>query len=111
MRHADEVPPLREQVAGLIDAGKDYARAEVAYYKQLATARAKAAAVGAGFAVVALLLAQAAITVLLAALGLWVARWLGPAGGLAIAALLGLVLAAVLGIVGARRIAGAGDAS
>lgn len=111
MRPRDDTPPLREMIAGLVDAGKTYARAEIAYYQALVTVRAKAAAIGVGFAVAALLIAQAALTVLLAALGLLVARWLGGAGGFAIAALVGLLLAGLLAFVGVRRIAGSGDAT
>ena len=110
MRVADETLSLRELIAQLIDAGKAYARAEIAYVKQVATTRATAAAMGVGFAIGALLFVQASLTVLVAALGLWIARWVGPAGGLAIGAVVGLLVAALLGWIGMRRILASGDA-
>ena len=107
----EDIPSLRELIAELIEAGKSYVRAEIAYYKQLATGRARAAATGAAIAVVALLFVQAALTVLLGALGLWAARWLGMAGGFAIAGLVGLMVAALLGLWGANLLRRAGASS
>ena len=108
MARGDEAWSLRELIAQLIEAGKAYARAEIAYIKQIATARVTAAAMGIGFAIVALVLVQASLTILLAALGMLLARWIGTAGGLAIAALTGLVIAGLLAWIGLQRIKASG---
>jgi len=56
--------PVGELFAQLIDEGKAYARAEVGVAKAVAAAKGKALAVPAGLLLVALLVAQDALTVL-----------------------------------------------
>ena len=87
---------LGEIVTRVVDNGKDYARAEIAVAK--ATVRAKLDAVrpAAIYIVCAIFLLQAALTVLAAALGMALARWLGTAGGLAVGALIVLVVVGLL---------------
>lgn len=92
----DEPESLRELVGRVIDNAKAYVKAEVTLAKQTATTKAGQAGPAVVMVVVAVLLLQAAITVLAAALGLLLARWLGPAGGLAVAALLVVVIAGLL---------------
>lgn len=95
---------MRELIARLIDAVRAFAQAEIALVKATAAAWAGAAKVAGVFIAIALLLANAAIIVLLAAFGMTIAIWLGPAAGLAIAAVIGLVLAALFGWLAASRI-------
>jgi hypothetical protein len=102
----DEEISLRELIARLIEAAKAYARAELELIKRTAFARAGQAVTGVGLGVAALLFVQAAVTVLLAALGMWIASAIGAAGGFAIAALAGLAIAALLGWLAARSFGG-----
>lgn len=60
--------PIGELVHELVEEGKAYARAEVGVAKAIAAAKAKAMALPAGLLGAALLLAQAAVTVLAVAL-------------------------------------------
>lgn len=83
-------------VGRLVADGKAYARAEVDIYKHKALAWVPPVRTAAILAVVALFLAQAAITTLLVFLGFWLALWLGPLGGGIAAALIGLALAGLL---------------
>ena len=60
--------PVGELVHELIEEGKAYAKAEVGLVKTIATAKGKALALPAGLLLAALMIAQAAITVLAVAL-------------------------------------------
>jgi len=99
---------LRDLVVRLIDSAKDYLRAEMTVAKRTAlewAARAKPAIV---FVIIAILLLQAGLTVLLAALGLTLAHWIGTAGGMAVAGVLALALAGLLAWLAVSRITGKG---
>lgn len=100
----EEPESLRDLVARVIDNTKAYVRAEVALVKQTAATKTSQAAVPAILVVVAVVLLQAAITVLAAALGLFFARWLGSAGGLAVAALVVLAISGALVWIAINRI-------
>ena len=102
----EEPAPLRELAARLIDNGKAYVRAELNLVKTTVSTKAGQAGPAVGMIVVAIVLIQAAVTVLAAALGLLLARWLGLPGGFAVAALLVLVVAALLVWVAVARIKG-----
>ena len=72
--------PVGELVHELIEDGKAYARAEIAVVQAIATAKAKAIALPVGLLVTALLVAQAAITVLAVTLLAALSSRLGPVG-------------------------------
>lgn len=91
-----EQETLRDLIARLIDSGKAYARAEVALIRQTVVTRIGQIKPAIALVVPAIFLVQAALTVLLVALGFGLARWLGPAGGMAVAAMIGLVVAGLL---------------
>jgi len=97
---------LRDLAARLIDNGKAYAQAELTLVKLTVADKAAKVAPAAGFLVVAIILVQAAVTVLAAALGLFLGRWLGLPGGFAIAAFLVLLVAALLAWLALQRIKG-----
>lgn len=80
--------PVGELVHELIEDGKAYARAELGVAKAIAAAKAKALALPAGLLGAALLLAQAAVTVL--AVGVFAALYwvFGPIGAGLVAFLL-----------------------
>jgi hypothetical protein len=84
---------LRELVARLINDGKAYAIAEIAVVKATINKWLAPAKTAVPLVIVALLLVQAALTVLVAALGYTIAIWIGPAGGFAIAAVVALLIA------------------
>jgi hypothetical protein len=100
----DEPESLRELAGRVIDNTKAYVRAEVTLVKQTAVTKASQAAIPAALVVIAVVLLQAAITVLAAALGLLFARWLGSAGGLAVAALVVLAISGLLVWIAVNRI-------
>jgi hypothetical protein len=87
---------LRDLIARLIDSAKAYVRAEVALVKKTVEVRLDQAKPAAAFGIGAVMLVQAALVVLLMALGMGLATWLGTAGGLAVAALIGLLIAGLL---------------
>lgn len=92
----DQGESLRDLIARLIDNTKAYMKAEVDLVRTTVKVKLIEARFAAAFVVVALCLVNAATIVLVAALGMALARWLGPAGGLAVAAVLALVIAGVL---------------
>jgi protein-S-isoprenylcysteine O-methyltransferase Ste14 len=102
----DQGESLRDLIARLIDSGKAYLRAEVTLVRKTVEVRLEQAKPAAAFAIGAVLLVQAALVVLLAALGLALGTWLGPAGGLAVAGLFALALAGLLIWLAARRFTG-----
>lgn len=95
---------LRDLVARVIDNGKAYARAEVTLVKETVSTRVEQVRPVAIYLVVAVLLVQAALTVLIGALGMTFAIWIGPAGGLAVAAVLTLAIAGLLGLLAIARV-------
>lgn len=80
----------------LLADGRAYASAEVEIYRQKALSWVPSVRLAAILVVVALFLAQAAITTLLVFVGFWLALWLGPVGGGLAAAVLGLAIAGLL---------------
>ena len=94
--NGDQGDTLRELIARLIDSGKAYLRAELLLVRTTIKVRLIEAKYVAVFAVAAGLLGLAGVIVLVAALGLALARWLGPAGGLAAAGLIALLAAGLL---------------
>lgn len=104
---ADQEPlPLRELATRLIDNGKAYVRAEVNLVKATVSTKASQAGPALAMIVIAILLVQAALTALVAALGLLLSRWLGLAGGFAVASIAVLAVAALLGWTAVKRIKG-----
>ncbi|WP_294390715.1 phage holin family protein [uncultured Sphingomonas sp.] len=95
---------LRDLFARVIDNGKAYAKAEVNLVKVTVSTKTKLAVPAIGFFIAALLLVQAALTVLTAALGALIALWLGWPAGLAIAALLVFGTAGLLAWLGIKRL-------
>lgn len=87
---------LGELVTRLSEDAKAYAKAEVAVVKRSVLARVAAIKPSAIYIVLAILLVQAALTVLTAALGMVLAIWLGPPGGLAAGAVIVLAVAGLL---------------
>lgn len=98
---------LGELVSRLLDNAKDYVRAEIALVRQTALSKVDAIRPAAIMAVVAIFLAQAALTVLVAALGMALAAWLGTAGGLAVGAVIVLAVAGLLVLLAVNRVKGA----
>ena len=92
----DQGESLRELIARLIDNAKAYCKAEVDLVRTTVKVKLVEARFAAIFVVLALFLINAAVIVLVAALGMALARWLGPAGGLAAGALIALAIAGVL---------------
>lgn len=95
---------LRELIAGSIDSAKAYVRAEVTLVKQTATTMVERVRPAAIFIVIAVFLLQAGLTILVAALGMTAAIWLGPAGGLAVGGVVALVIAGLLAWLALGRI-------
>jgi hypothetical protein len=95
---------LRELLARLIGSAKAFVEAEVALVRGTVRAWAGAAKMIAAFTVIAFALVNAALVVLLVALGMALATWLGMAGGLAVAALIALLVAGLLGRIAVLRL-------
>jgi hypothetical protein len=102
----DQGETLRDLVTRLIDSAKSYVRAEIALARKIVASRVARAKPAIVLLVCALLFTQAAVTVLVGAIGMVLAMWLGVAGGLAIAALLALAAAALLGWLAIRLLTG-----
>ena len=98
--------PIGTLVTQLIEDGKAYVRSEVTLAKTTVTSKVGAVVPSAAFGFGALLIVQASLTVLVAALGMTIAVWVGPAGGLAIGGAIGLLLAGLLGWIAAARLKG-----
>lgn len=88
--------PLGGLFTKLVDRARDAARAEVAYYRGIATAKAGEAAIPIGLLVAALFVAQASLTTLIIAIGAGIAMWIGVPAGLAVGALLGFAVTGLL---------------
>lgn len=99
---------LRDIVARLIDDGKAYAQAEITVVKATAAAWLTPAKIAVPLIVAAIFLLQAALTILVAALGMALATILGTAGGLAASAVIVLLIAAVLVWVAVSKLGKAG---
>ena len=91
-------------VRRLIVDGRTYVRAEVEVYRHKALAWVPPVRTAAVLAILALFLAQAAITTLLVFLGFWLALWFGPLGGGIAAALLGLIVAGLFVWIAVRKL-------
>lgn len=104
-------PSLRDEPIGAllsqaIERARTLAQAEIAFYKARVTGKVTALIRPAILGVVALLIVQASLTVLLGALGVAIAAWFGPAGGLLVAGVAGLALAGLLAFLASRMIGG-----
>jgi hypothetical protein len=100
----DQGESLRDLIARLIDSAKAYAKAEIMLVKKTVKVIVSQAVPTAALAGAAFLLAQAALVVLVAALGVALATFLGLAGGLAVAGILALLLAGLLGWLALKRL-------
>jgi hypothetical protein len=100
---------LRELTSRLIEEGKDWANAEIGVVKATAGAWLRPAKVAMPLAVVAAFLLQAALTVLVAALGMALTPWLGTAGGLAVGGLVALLIVGALAAAAIRQFKGIGE--
>jgi hypothetical protein len=100
-----EEAPLRDLFASVIDNIKGYVSAEITLVKVTVTTRAGAAIPAIAMLVAAVVLLQAGLTVLAAALGALFAIWLGWAGGLALSAVLVLAGAGLLVWLAIKRLA------
>ena len=102
---AESIPALFRRA---VDEGKSFARAEVNYYKQLALARVAGLQTAAILVVVAIFFVQASLTTLVIGVGVaiaaWLGGWLGLAGSLILAAILGLALSGILARVAIGKI-------
>jgi hypothetical protein len=99
-----EQESLRDLVARVIENTKAYIRAELALQKARAATWVGRAGPAIGLVIGALLIVQASLTVLIAALGWLLALRLGSAGGFAVAALIGLVIAGLVGWIGIKQL-------
>lgn len=100
---------VRELIARLIDETKAYAKAEIAVVKATALSYIAPVKIAAPLIIGAILLLQAALTVLIAAIGMALATWLGVAGGLAVSAILFLIIAGVCVAFAVSRFSKAGE--
>jgi hypothetical protein len=100
----DQGETLRDLIARLIDSAKAYMWAEVALAKKTIKVIANQAVPTAALAGAALLVAIAGLVVLVAALGVALATWLGLAGGLAAAGIFALLLAGLLVAIAIKRV-------
>jgi hypothetical protein len=96
-------------IARLVEEGKAYAVAEVGVAKATARAWLTVAKIAVPLIFVALFLLQAALVVLVAAVGMALSPWLGMAGGLAVSAILTLIVAGLLIGFAIRRLSRIGE--
>ena len=96
MRTQRDNESIRSLLGRLIADGRAYAAAEVDIYRNKALAWVPPLRTAAVMLVVAMFLAQAALTTLLVFFGFWLALWLGPLGGGIAAAVVALVVAGIL---------------
>jgi hypothetical protein len=106
MQEPEDERPIGEVVHQLIDEGKAYAKAEIDLAKAQALAKAAELKVPAIQLFVALLFAQAAVTVLAVTIALALAPLIGPLGGGLIAVGLAGGAAALLGWLALQRLRG-----
>ena len=88
--------PIGSLIGRLVADGRAYATAEIDIYRQKALSWVPPVRTAAILVVVALFLAQAAITTLLVFVGFWLALWLGPLGGGIASAVIALIVAGIL---------------
>lgn len=96
MAGGNQEESLGDLISQTIDDAKAYARAELQLVRKTVKVRLIEARYFAIFAGSAATLGLAGVVVLVAALGLLLGRWLGPAGGLAVAGLLALLVSGLL---------------
>ncbi|UAK23882.1 hypothetical protein [Sphingomonas nostoxanthinifaciens] len=107
MQHGgDQEESLRDTVARLVENAKAYARAELNLVRQTVLARVNQLRPALILGIAAILIVQAALVIAIAALGMLLALWIGPAGGLALAALIALAIAGLFGWIAVKRITG-----
>ena len=99
-----EEESIGELLGRLVEDGKGFARAELGYYRTLATGKLRAAGLGLGLGVAALVLAGSAVTALLVGLILALATLVGPGWSTAIVIVGALALAGLLGWLAYRRL-------
>lgn len=98
---------IGELLGRLVEDGKGFARAEIGYYRALAIATLRAAGLGIGLGVAAVVLAGSAVTALLVGLILALATLIGPGWATLAVVVATLALAGLLGWLGYRRIGSA----
>jgi hypothetical protein len=101
---AKDAESLRDLVARLIDTTRAYLKAEIVLAKARVRARIGALLPVVALVLTGMVLAQASLAVLIVAAGALFARWIGWAGGLALAGLLGLLLGALLAWAGYKTL-------
>lgn len=92
-------------VGQLVEDGKGYARAELGYYRALATERMRAAKSGAIFLVAGLVLFHGALIALFVGLVLSLATLVGPVSATLIVVLVASVIGGVLAKIGLSHLA------
>lgn len=97
--------PIGAVIGRLVDDGQRLVRAEIAVQKATIQKRVEGAKSGAVFLVVAVLLAQAAVTALLVGLVIGLAVLVGGVAAGLIVAIGGLAVAGLLGWLGAKKLA------
>lgn len=100
---------LRDLAARLIDNAKAYAAAEIEVVKQTGLSYVRASRIGAALALLSVLLLLSALPVLVAALGMTLAIWIGAAAGLFVGALIAILVALLLAWLALRSFASIGD--
>lgn len=100
--------------ARLVDEAKQFARAEIDYYRVLTVSRIAGLKTAVGLILFALFLLQASLTTLLVGIGLGIAHLVekvGLAGGVVLSAVIGLAISGILVWIALRKIAAAGEAA
>lgn len=105
MRPGDE--GVTATIVQVAEDAREYASAQVALYKALATARFRAAKTGLVLGVAAAVLGVSALTALLVGLVLTLSTLVGPGGATAIVVVATLVIAGILGKMAATRLSAA----
>jgi len=100
-----ERPGIGMLVGQLVEDGKGYARAELGYYRALATERMRAAKSGAIFLVAGLVLFHGALIALFVGLVLSLATIVGPVWAMLIVVLVASVIGGVLAKIGLSHLA------
>lgn len=92
-------------IGRLTEDGKRYARAEIGYYKLLATTKLREAGLGIGFGLVALVLLCSTLTALLVGVILALVPLVGAGWATAIVVVAALLIAGLFGWIAYRQIA------
>lgn len=98
-------PGIGTLIGQLVEDGKGYARAEIGYYRALATERMRAAKSGAIFLVTGLVLLHGALIALFVGLVLSLATLVGPFWAMLIVVLGASLIGAVLAKIGLSHLA------